>query len=66
METPCIKICVIDPSLGFCVGCGRTGNEIGGWTSYSSADRRAIMASLPDRLARMPAPDRAPRVRQRG
>lgn len=66
METPCIKICVIDPPSGFCIGCGRTGSEIGGWTGYSNGERRAIMASLPDRLARLPAPQREPKVRQRG
>jgi predicted Fe-S protein YdhL (DUF1289 family) len=53
METPCIKICVIDPVSGFCIGCGRTGAEIGGWTGLSSAERRAVMDTLPARLARM-------------
>ena len=22
IETPCIKICVVDPETGFCIGCG--------------------------------------------
>jgi len=26
--TPCIKVCVIDPETGFCIGCGRAGMEI--------------------------------------
>ncbi len=53
METPCIKVCVIDPVSGFCIGCGRTGAEIGGWTSMRSAERRRIMEGLPARLQAM-------------
>ncbi|SSC66441.1 DUF1289 domain-containing protein [Ciceribacter selenitireducens] len=50
METPCILVCSIDIKTGYCFGCGRTGAEIGSWTVYSDAERRAIMASLPARL----------------
>ena len=35
IETPCIKICVVDPETGFCIGCGRTRTEIGGWLGLS-------------------------------
>ena len=24
IETPCVKLCVVDPETGFCIGCGRT------------------------------------------
>ena len=51
IETPCIKVCVIDPETGFCVGCGRTRGEIGSWLGLSSAERRQIMATLPDRVS---------------
>jgi uncharacterized protein len=51
IETPCIKICVVDPDTGFCVGCGRTRGEIAGWLSLSPTDRRTIMASLGERVA---------------
>ncbi|KQW28758.1 Fe-S oxidoreductase [Rhizobium sp. Root274] len=50
MESPCILICSIDDKTGFCFGCGRTRDEIGRWTSYSSEERRVIMAGLPARL----------------
>lgn len=53
IETPCVKICVIDPVTGFCIGCGRTGHEIGGWLGLAPDQRRAIMATLPDRLKTM-------------
>lgn len=51
IETPCIKVCVIDPDTGFCVGCGRTRGEIGNWLGLSSAERLGIMATLPERVS---------------
>jgi uncharacterized protein len=50
MESPCILVCSIDDKTGYCFGCGRTRAEIGAWTTYSSAQRREIMAALPKRL----------------
>jgi predicted Fe-S protein YdhL (DUF1289 family) len=46
MESPCVKICVIDPANGLCQGCGRSRHEIARWSSYSDAERRAIMQEL--------------------
>jgi predicted Fe-S protein YdhL (DUF1289 family) len=51
IETPCIKVCVIDPETGFCVGCGRTRGEIGSWLGLSAVERRQIMATLPERVS---------------
>ena len=51
IETPCIKICVVDPETGFCIGCGRTRDEIGGWLEMDADERRNVMAGLPDRVA---------------
>ena len=50
MESPCILVCSIDMATGYCFGSGRTRDEIGGWTLYTSDERRAIMAALPARL----------------
>ncbi len=50
IETPCIKVCVVDPETGFCIGCGRTRVEIGSWLSLNPAQRRDIMAGLPERV----------------
>ncbi len=52
MISPCVRLCTLDPDSGFCVGCGRTLNEIGNWMRYSDDERRAIMALLPERLLR--------------
>jgi predicted Fe-S protein YdhL (DUF1289 family) len=57
IESPCNKVCVLDPVTGFCIGCGRTGDEIGGWIGMTDAARAALVAALPDRLARMTTRD---------
>ena len=51
IETPCVKICVVDPETGFCIGCGRTRGEIGGWLGMSPEQRRGVMTELPERVA---------------
>ncbi|WP_394089392.1 DUF1289 domain-containing protein [Xanthobacter autotrophicus] len=55
IATPCVKLCAIEPLSGLCLGCGRSLREIGAWMSYSPATRAAIMAALPQRLARVKA-----------
>jgi len=50
IETPCIKICTLDPKSGLCRGCGRTVDEIAGWMRLSSAERAKIMRMLRNRL----------------
>jgi uncharacterized protein len=66
METPCIQTCVIDPVTGFCIGCGRTGAEVGGWTGMTTRQRQDVMAGLSERLHMMTSrQSRAPRQRQR-
>jgi predicted Fe-S protein YdhL (DUF1289 family) len=54
IETPCIKVCVLDPVSGFCTGCKRTLREIAAWGSMPDEMRAGIMADLPRRV--LPAP----------
>lgn len=49
MESPCIRICVIDPADGLCTGCRRSRHEIARWSSYTDAERRRIMRELKSR-----------------
>jgi predicted Fe-S protein YdhL (DUF1289 family) len=56
IETPCNKICLVDPATGLCLGCGRTLDEIARWTALTDGDRARIMAELPERVARREAP----------
>jgi len=55
IETPCRKICVVDPPTGLCVGCCRTLDEIARWIALTDAERSHIMAELPGRAARLGA-----------
>jgi uncharacterized protein len=50
ISSPCTKVCTIDPRSQLCVGCGRSLNEIGRWTSFSEDERLRIMRELPRRL----------------
>jgi uncharacterized protein len=52
METPCVNICTIDHKTRMCAGCGRTIDEIAGWSAMSALARRRIMAELPNRRAK--------------
>ena len=64
IETPCVKICVIDPGTGFCTGCGRTGGEIGAWLGLHPGQRREIMATLPQRMSTIVSRDNRCTVRR--
>lgn len=49
IDSPCIKVCVIETETGLCAGCGRSLDEIARWGSMSDEDRRRIMAELASR-----------------
>ncbi len=49
--TPCIGTCRLD-GRGYCVGCRRTGEEIGRWRAMSDAERLHVMrVVLPERTS---------------
>jgi predicted Fe-S protein YdhL (DUF1289 family) len=56
IQSPCNRVCVVHPTLGLCIGCGRSLDEIARWIDFAAADRARIMAQLPSRLAVMPGP----------
>lgn len=49
IDSPCIKLCVVDPQTRLCTGCARTIDEIAGWARMSAAHRAEVMADLPNR-----------------
>ncbi len=53
VESPCIKICVIQPETRLCTGCLRSIDEIGAWSSMSPDDRRAVMDELESRRSKL-------------
>lgn len=56
IQSPCIKLCVIDPQSRLCMGCKRSIGEITDWSRLSPAARADVMAELPTR--EVPAPKR--------
>lgn len=59
IESPCVRICVVHPDTGLCLGCRRSLDEIARWSRMTTEERRAIMAALPGR-------DPAPQGRRGG
>lgn len=57
IESPCVKLCSIHPTEKICVGCLRTLEEIGGWSTFSPEVRRHLISEE--------LPSRAPRLRKR-
>ena len=57
VASPCISVCEMDATTGYCRGCFRTLDEIAGWIAFSDVEKRAVIASLRERrdLARAPA-----------
>lgn len=49
IATPCVKVCIVDPESGFCLGCQRTLMEIAGWARLDDAARDRLMVELPGR-----------------
>ncbi|MBV9348755.1 MAG: DUF1289 domain-containing protein [Pseudolabrys sp.] len=51
VQSPCLKVCTLNPADGLCRGCGRTLSEIANWVAMTAEERAAVMAQLPARLA---------------
>ena len=49
IDSPCIKICVIEPTSRLCTGCLRSIDEIAVWSRLSNDARQAVMDDLPNR-----------------
>ena len=46
VPSPCMSICQMKLSLGRCVGCYRTLDEISVWSEASDNDKRLILESV--------------------
>ncbi|MET0309818.1 MAG: DUF1289 domain-containing protein [Sphingomonas sp.] len=51
--SPCTGTCKLDDATGWCLGCGRTIDEIVRWGSTDRADRATVMAALPTRMRKL-------------
>ena len=54
--SPCILVCQLDRKTGWCLGCGRTGDEIRDWPTAPDDRKRLILDALPQRLTEMGLP----------
>ena len=52
-DSPCVKVCVIEPESGLCMGCYRTRDEIAAWGRMERLERLAIMEGLPERAGQI-------------
>ncbi len=53
IESPCIKICVIEPKSRLCTGCLRSIDEIGAWSRMTPEARAQVMEELPERAGQI-------------
>ncbi|MEQ8331631.1 DUF1289 domain-containing protein [Nisaea sp.] len=60
IPSPCVAVCQIDRTSGYCLGCWRTIEEISGWSRYDRERRLQIVSELHDRRGTA-----APRPRRR-
>ena len=51
VESPCVRLCVIDAVTGCCRGCWRTLDEISFWVRCTSEERHRVMVCLEARRA---------------
>lgn len=49
VDSPCVKLCVIHPTVGLCMGCFRTVEEISDWSAMDPESRKSLMLELPSR-----------------
>ncbi|MBH9552853.1 DUF1289 domain-containing protein [Inhella gelatinilytica] len=49
LPSPCTKVCKLDASGQFCLGCARTRDEIGAWSSLGRAQQAEVWRALPER-----------------
>ena len=56
VESPCVGVCAVKNRL--CIGCFRTIKEIGGWSTFTPAEKREVLAEV--RLRREALNETAP------
>jgi hypothetical protein len=60
-RSPCTRVCSLD-ERGYCIGCLRTADEIGRWTSMSAAEQWRVVAELKQRRELISGPGAVKRL----
>jgi uncharacterized protein len=55
VPSPCISVCRMDASTGWCEGCLRTIDEIAGWSTFDDEAKRAVWDAIEVRHAALMA-----------
>jgi uncharacterized protein len=64
VPSPCINVCRMDASTGWCEGCLRTIDEIAGWSSFDDAAKRAVWDAIEARHVEFMAAQQAKAQRE--
>lgn len=59
-ESPCIGVCELDGDKRFCIGCGRTLEDIGAWQQMPDEARRSACQTAAERKAAYEAGEKPP------
>ncbi|MCA0324431.1 MAG: DUF1289 domain-containing protein [Proteobacteria bacterium] len=51
VPSPCVQVCRLDATTGWCEGCQRRLEEIGGWRALDEAGKREIWRRVLQRRA---------------
>jgi uncharacterized protein len=57
LKSPCVKVCVMDPQRGVCLGCCRTLDEIAAWGAMTDAERERVMDGVAERRRALDVPE---------
>ena len=49
VTSPCVSVCTVDKTLGLCIGCLRTLQEIGAWRIMTPDQKRATVRACEER-----------------
>ena len=64
--SPCVRVCTLDPSQRFCVGCWRSTEEIAAWATMNHSQKRTTLERTEARKAVRREEMRELRRRRRG
>lgn len=53
VQSPCVKVCALDPGTGLCRGCYRTVDEIADWIEMTAEQQRATLNRAARRQAQL-------------
>ena len=46
VKSPCIEVCKMDIENNYCLGCGRSINQLTNWTNYTEKEKNEIINNL--------------------